>query len=117
MDYYRPLKNVSPVINRINRFLASPLYIVTVMLLTVIANIFSAELVVYSLFAAVFAYTCLLGHDMLPLMPLFICCYLAPSAVQKKHEKALVNCLAYWTKTQFWFFFFPLSAEFSANIN
>lgn len=69
-----------PAINTINRFLASPPYIIIVMLLTVLANFFSLELPVYTIFAAAAAFTCLFGNDVLPLMPLFICCYLVPSA-------------------------------------
>ncbi len=69
-----------PAINRINLFLASPPYIISVILLTAASNFFGLELVAYSIFALVAVYTCLLGKDLLPLMPLFICCYLAPSA-------------------------------------
>lgn len=68
-----------PVINRINDFLASPNFIVTIMLLTVVSNIFSMELAVYSIFTVAIVYTCLFGRDLLPLMPIFICCYIAPS--------------------------------------
>lgn len=68
-----------PSVNRINRFLTSPLFIVAVMLLTAAANLFSLELAVYSIFALATLYICLLGNDLLPLMPLFLCCYLAPS--------------------------------------
>ncbi len=69
-----------PTINRINRFLASPPYIILVMLLTAAANCFSLELLVYTVFAAIAVFTCLAGNDVLPLMPLFICGYLVPSA-------------------------------------
>lgn len=69
-----------PTINRINRFLASPTYIILLMLLTVVANCFSLELPVYTVFAAIAVFTCLAGSDVLPLMPLFICSYLVPSA-------------------------------------
>ena len=70
-----------PTVNRINRFLASPPYIVAVMLLTAASNLLGLELVVYTLIALTAVYVCLLGTDILPLMPLFICCYLAPSTM------------------------------------
>lgn len=69
-----------PTVNRINRFLASPPYIVAVMLLTAVANLFGLELIAYGIFALLAVYTCLLGADLLPLMPLFVCCYLTPGA-------------------------------------
>lgn len=69
-----------PTINQINRFLAMPHYIVTVMLLTAASNLLGLELIVYTLVALTAVYICLLGNDLLPMMPLFVCCYLAPSA-------------------------------------
>lgn len=69
----------SPAVNAVNRFLASPGYILAVMLLTAISNILSAELVVYTLFIAVVVYVCLLGDDLLPITPIIVCCYMAPS--------------------------------------
>ena len=62
-----------------NRYLASPVYILTVMLLTGISNILGAELAVYTIFVAVGIYICLWGDDLLPLTPIVISCYLAPS--------------------------------------
>lgn len=69
-----------PTVNGINRFLNTPRYVVGVMILCAAANLLSLELPVYTLYALAAAYTCLLGRDLLPLMPLFICSYLAPSA-------------------------------------
>lgn len=71
----------SSAVNTVNRFLASPGYILAVMLLTVISNILSAELIVYTLFIAVVVYVCLLGDDLLPMAPIISCCYMAPSVV------------------------------------
>lgn len=68
-----------PMINRINRFLASAGFIIVVMLLTAISNMFSMELAVYSIFTVAVVYICVFGADLLPLMPIFICCYIAPS--------------------------------------
>lgn len=80
MDFFATPSGTHPTINRINRFLASPPYIIAVMLLTIAANCFSLELPVYTVFALVAVFTCLAGSDLMPLMPLIICCYLVPSA-------------------------------------
>lgn len=65
--------------NRINRFLATPVYIAAVSLLTALSNLFGLELPAYTIFCAITVYVCLFGQDLLPLMPLMVCCYLAPS--------------------------------------
>ena len=68
-----------PVIEKINDFLVSPSYILSLMVLTALANLFSLELAVYTLFVAVALYTAVLGRDLLPWVPLVVCGYLAPS--------------------------------------
>ena len=65
--------------NRLNRFLATPYYILAVMALSLAANLLSLELPVYTLFALVAIYTAVLGADLLPLTPLLLFCYIAPS--------------------------------------
>lgn len=75
-----PADHGHPAINRINVFLASPNFIVVVMLLTMLSNLFGLELPVYTLFVATAVYVCLWGGDLLPLMPMVIACYVAPSA-------------------------------------
>lgn len=67
--------------NAICRFLASPRYILTVMVLTALSNLFGCELLVYTLFIAIGIYTCLWGKDLLPLAPLVFSSYIAPSTV------------------------------------
>lgn len=64
---------------RLNRFLATPYYILAVTALTLVANTLSLELPVYTLFALVAIYTAVLGDDLLPLTPLFLFCYITPS--------------------------------------
>ncbi len=71
---------VHPAINRINRFLTTPQYIIAIMLLTAVGNCFCLELPVYTVFAAAAVFTCLFGNDVLPLMPLIVCGYLVPGA-------------------------------------
>lgn len=66
------------IINRINVYLASPYYIIAMVLMTAIANLAGLEMVMYTFIAMVAVYTCLLGDDLLPMMPLFVCGYLTP---------------------------------------
>ena len=66
------------IINRINSFLATPYYIMVVMLLTALANLLELELMMFTLIALVAVYTCLWGADLLPLMPLLISGYVTP---------------------------------------
>ncbi len=79
-----PAKNTlslggNATIDQINRFATTPRYIMLIMLLATLSNILAAELVVYSIFVLVFAYICIFSDDLLPLMPIVICCYIAPS--------------------------------------
>lgn len=74
------LSEAPSITNRINRFLATPYFVIGLMLLTGAANIFSLELAAYTVFAAIAVYTCLWGEDLLALTPLFLCFYLTPSA-------------------------------------
>lgn len=68
-----------PLILRINHFLASPYYIMLVVLATALSNLFGLELVVYTAYVLVALYACFLGRDLLPLIPLIVCGYLSPS--------------------------------------
>lgn len=64
---------------RLDVFFSRPRYIFLIMALTGFSNLFGAELAVYTLFTAIIVYVCLWGRDLLPLMPIVICCYVAPS--------------------------------------
>ena len=68
-----------PVIRRINHFLASPYYIMFVVLAAAAANLFALELPVYTLYVLAVVYTCFLGRDLMPVIPVVVCSYLAPS--------------------------------------
>ena len=76
------------VINRINRFMRSPAYILCIMLLTALANLFSLELVTYSAYALLIAYICIFGADLLPLLPIFIFAYISPSRANNPGRNA-----------------------------
>lgn len=64
---------------RFDDFLAWPGYIVVLALLTEASNIFALEIPVYSIFTALIVYCCFWGRDLLPVMPIFLYSYLAPS--------------------------------------
>lgn len=66
-------------IGKINQFLYSPLYMVLVAVLTVLANVFAGEMAAYTAIIVIAIYTILFCRDLLPLMPLFICGYISPS--------------------------------------
>lgn len=66
---------------KMNAFLRTPWYVFAIACLTVLSSAFGLELVVYSIFVAVGVYVCILGEDLLPMMPIVICCYIAPSFV------------------------------------
>lgn len=65
--------------NRVNAFLRSPVYILLVSALAAVGSVLGLDLVVYTGFILTAVYICLLGEDLLPMMPLVILCYLAPS--------------------------------------
>lgn len=60
-------------------FLYKPAYFFLCGGLTVLANIFGAELFTYTCFILIALYLCILGRDLLPIIPLVICSYIAPS--------------------------------------
>ena len=60
-------------------FLYKPTYLLLCWALTVFANVFGAELFTYTCFVLIVLYLCLRGRDLLPIMPLAICSYIAPS--------------------------------------
>lgn len=68
-------------IRNFNDFLRTQWYVLLVACLTVVSSVFGQELIVYSVFVGIGVYLCLFGEDLLPLMPIVICCYIAPSFV------------------------------------
>lgn len=69
------------LVSQLNTFLRTPWYVFAIACLTVLSSVFGLELIVYSIFVAVGVYVCILGDDLLPMMPIVICCYIAPSFV------------------------------------
>lgn len=80
-NFDAPLKiqRCASVKNTINDFMATPQYVLITALLAAISNIFSLELPVFTLIAAICVYTVLWGRDLLPITPLIIYGYLSPS--------------------------------------
>lgn len=62
-----------------DRWLRTPWYVLTLAVLTAICNLLGLDLGLYTLFMGLGIYISLLGGDFLPLMPIVILCYVAPS--------------------------------------
>ena len=65
---------------RFDRFLYSPFYFVVLGGLAILANVFGQELLAYTILLPLAACVCLFATDLLPLMPVFACAYISPSA-------------------------------------
>lgn len=76
----KPILTQNRAVRVVNDLLESPWFIALVCVLTLVSNLFRAELVVYTLFILFAVYIALLGRDFLPIIPLAISCYIAPSA-------------------------------------
>ena len=81
------LRNNS-IINRINGFLTTPVYIMILSVLCLLSSLFSLEVPVYISFVAVAVYLFVFGDDLLPIAPLVILCYIAPSAANNPGRNA-----------------------------
>lgn len=66
-------------VQKINRFLYGPAYFFLIAALTIFANLCGAEVFTYTCFILIGIYLCLLGPDLLPIVPIVVCCYIAPS--------------------------------------
>lgn len=63
----------------VNDFMRSPLYVILIGVMSALSSVFGLELVVYTAYILIGIFLCLFGLDLLPLMPIVICCYIAPS--------------------------------------
>lgn len=75
-------------IRKINGFLASPFYILIAAALSLMASLFSLELPVYTVYILTVVYLALFGDDLLPVMPLVLLSYIAPSAANNPGRNA-----------------------------
>ena len=76
----------SAFIQNINGVIQSPLGVCLLGAFTLIAFIFSLELVFYTFVVLYAIYVALFADDFKPLMPLFILCYIAPSRINNPGE-------------------------------
>lgn len=74
-----PLADRNRFVLKLNDFMRTPWYVIALSVLTVLANFFAQELALYTLFIAVGIFIMLCGRDFLPLMPIVILSYIAPS--------------------------------------
>lgn len=65
---------------KLNTFLESPAFVLMIGFLTVIANLFKAELIVYTVFIILGCYIVLFCSDFAPTCIIFLCCYIMPSS-------------------------------------
>ena len=75
----RRLTDCNGFISKLNDFMRTPGYIVALSLLTVVCNLLAMELVVYTVFIAAGIFMTIWGRDLLPLMPIVVLSYIAPS--------------------------------------
>lgn len=68
-----------PILSGINAFLRSPGYIIMLALLTIVSNLLSLDIYLYTVFVIIGIYIALFGTDFLGLMPIVILSYVAPS--------------------------------------
>lgn len=66
-------------LQKIGRFFTTVPYIFIVCLLTLLSNTLALELYVYTAFVLTGVYICLFAEDLLGLVPIVICAYMAPS--------------------------------------
>ena len=74
-------------ISQLNDFMRTPGYVILLSVLTVISNLFALELALYTLFIAIGVYVMVCGRDFLPIMPLVVLSYIAPSPANNPGSK------------------------------
>ncbi len=77
-----------PILSAADRFVYSPWYILLVICMAIIANTCALELEIYTTYTAMYVCMCLFGHDLLPVMPMLISCYLIPSSQNNPGKNA-----------------------------
>ena len=80
MNLIHAVRHRAPI-QKLNRFFTTVPYIFLVCLLTLLSNVLALERVVYAVFALTGVYVCLFAEDLLGLVPVVICAYMAPAAV------------------------------------
>lgn len=80
MNLIHAVRHRAPI-QKLNRFFTTVPYIFLVCLLTLLSNVLALERIVYAVFALTGVYVCLFAEDLLGLVPVVICAYMAPAAV------------------------------------
>ena len=73
---------------KVNDFMRRRQYIILISVLTAVSFMLGGELVLYTLFAAIAVYVAIWGEDLLPIMPLLVCGYIAPSVANNPGRNA-----------------------------
>lgn len=79
ISWLQAIRQSKPV-SAFNRFCVSPWGLAILGALTLTSYAFELELYFYGLIIAYVVYNCLFGEDFLPFIPLFVFCYISPSA-------------------------------------
>ena len=66
-------------VQSIDDILRKPHYVMLIACLAALSSVFGLELPVYTLYICIGIFICIFCRDLLPLMPIVICCYIAPS--------------------------------------
>lgn len=69
----------SSTVCALNDYMRTSWYVALIAVLTALSSVFELDLVLYSVFILTGIFVCLFGSDLLALMPIVICCYIAPS--------------------------------------
>ena len=93
-----------PFAKKINTFVYSNAFVFLLAFLTLVGNIFAIELVVYAFVALLVVYMCIFGRDLLPLLPLFIFCYIMPAVQNNPGKNA--GSIFYMENGAWWFIVF-----------
>ena len=95
ISLFNKIKNSKPI-TFINKILSSAWGIGILGFITLLAHIFAIELALYIFVAIYTVYVCIFSDDLLPLMPLFIFCYISPS---KNNNPALTTNSVFYNQS------------------
>ncbi len=76
--FFQSIRETKPV-RAINEFINSKYMLAVLAVLTLLSNLFSLEVLTYTVVALIFYYICIFGKDFLLLAPVFVFMYISPS--------------------------------------
>lgn len=77
----------SRLVQAINQYLVSPWGLCTLGLFTLLSYVFALEMALYTVIVIGVIYVCVFGDDLLPILPLFVLCYVSPHAGNNPAKK------------------------------